>query len=449
MLFSKRDLAKIIIPLLIEQALAVTIGMIDSVMVSSAGETAVSGVSLVDSLNLLLIYVFSAVAGGGAVVISQLIGMKDLKSARESSKQLVWVVTFVSTVLAVIAVVFRTEILHLIFGQVEPAIMHSATVYFLFTALSYPFLGVYNACASVFRAKGDSKTAMLISVAMNLINVAGNALLIYVFQMGAAGAAIATLFSRVVGAIIMVVLVKKPKDGVYVEKLLRYKPNFRLIKRICGIGIPNGVENGMFQLGKVLTQSLVSGFGTVAIAANAVGNSLTALQYVPGTAIGLSMIIVVGRCVGAEEKEQAKKYAKKLLGITYLSIWIITLFLCIFSKPIVGLYNLSEESSVLAQNVIFFHSIFVCTIWPFAFTLTNTFRAASDIKYTMVWSAISMWVLRVGMSYVFGELLGLGVWGVWIAMCCCDWVFRATIFAIRFIRGTWLTKYVPLEVEKS
>ena len=440
-MFTKKDLAKIIIPLLIEQILAITVGMADSVMVSSAGEAAVSGVSLVDSLNLLLVYVFSALAGGGAVVIAQLIGKKDIDGAKESSKQLVWVVFVVSSIICLLSVAFRVQILNLIFGKIDSDVMENAKIYFLFTSLSYPFLGLYNAGASIFRASGDSKTSMLISLSMNLINIAGNAVLILVFKMGAAGAAIATLFSRIVGAFIMMAYVRSKKNPVPIKKLLHYKPDFAIIKRICGIGIPNGVENGMFQFGKVLTQSIVSGFGTAQIAANAVAGSLVSFQYAPGTAIGLGMITVVGQCVGASEKEQAKKYAKKLLGITYVSIWIISIILCVFSKPFVSLYGLSSESMDIARDLILFHSIFSCSIWPIAFTLPNAFRAASDVKFTMILSICSMWAFRVGLSYLLALGFSLGVFGVWIAMTCGDWVFRAICFGIRFLRGTWLTKY--------
>ncbi len=440
MLFSRKNLARIIIPLLIEQTLAITIGMVDSVMVSSVGETAVSSVSLVDTVNLLLVYLFSAFAGGGAVVISQLIGQKDYDGAKEASKQLIWIVFLVACGITALALSFRISLLRLIFGSIEPEVMEHAKIYFLFTALSFPFLGLYNACASVFRAMGNSRVSMVISVVMNLLNVGGNALLIFVFRWGVAGAAIATLFSRIVGAFIMLLLVKDKRNLIFVEKLFRYKPKATYIKRICGIGIPNGMENGMFQLGKVITQSLISGFGTIQIAANAVSNSLTSLQYIPGNAIGLAMVVVVGRCIGAGEKEQAKKYARKLVGLTYVCIWVISAILCIFSSHLVGLYNLSAESTAIARQLLFFHSICVCTIWPFAFTLANAFRAASDVKFPMIISVFSMWVFRVGLSFVFGKYLAMGVSGVWIAMVC-DWAFRATFFTIRYIKGTWLKKH--------
>lgn len=440
MLFTNKDLTKIIVPLLIEQMLSVTIGMLDTVMVSSAGEAAVSGVSLVDSVNLLMVYVFSALASGGAITISQLLGAKDKDYANRAAKQLVWVVFLVSAILMSIMLIFRKGLLSLIFGSIAPDVMANAQIYFLFTALSYPFLALYNAGAAIFRAMGNSKISMRASLIMNVINLCGNATLIYGFKLGAAGAAIATLFARMAGSGIMMYLVHNKKLDVYLEKLFSWRPDWYLIKRICAVGIPNGLENGMFQFGKVITQSLISGFGTVAIAANAAASGLSSVQYTPGGALGLAMVVVVGRCVGACETEQAKKYARKLLLIAYTIVGTLSVIMAILSGPLVGLYGLSAESSDLAQKLFLLHCVSVCTVHPTAFCLTNSFRAASDVRFTMIISMISMWIFRVGLSYVFGKFMELGVMGVWYAMVC-DWTFRAIIFGTRFLKGTWLTKY--------
>ena len=439
-MFSGRDLTKLIIPLLIEQILGITVGIADSMMVASAGEAAVSGVSLVDSLTLLLIYVFSALAGGGAVVLSQFMGKGDMKNTRHAAGQLMWMVFLVSSAIAAFSLLFRKPLLHLIFGSIDADVMKNAQVYFLYIAMCFPFLGLYNGGAAIYRSMGNTKVSMYASVIMNLINVVGNAILIFVFHLGAAGAAISTLFSRIIGAGLMMVLIHNKNNPIYVEKLYRFKPDFAVIKRICGIGIPNGTESGMFQFGKVLTQSLIATFGTVQIAANAVGNSLTSLQYVPGTAIGLAMVTVVGRCIGAGEKEQAEKYTKQLLAIAYACLVTICILMSIFAKPIIGLYNLSPDSSHIASHLILMHSLTAALIWPIAFALPNAFRAASDVRYTMIIAITSMWIFRVGLSYVFGSFAGFGIYGVWIAMFC-DWIFRAAIFGIRFLRGTWLTKY--------
>lgn len=438
-MFTVKELRKMIVPLLIEQFLAVSIGMIDSMMVSYAGEAAVSGVSLVDTFNLLLIYLFTALAGGGAVVISQLIGKNDLESANNSVKQLIWVVTSVAVLLSIVSIAFKGPILAFIFGAVDSDVMNNAQIYFLFTALSYPFLALYNGGAAVFRSMGNSKISMYASILMNIINVVGNAVLIFAFHLGAAGAAIATLISRIIGALVIIVLVHNKNNMIYLEKLFHFKPDFFIIKKICAIGIPNGLENSMFQFGKVVTQSLVATFGTMQIAANAVGNSIAAIQYIPGHAVGLTMITVIGRCVGAEEKEQAKKYALKLLGVTYGLIIAISVVMIAFLKPIIGFYNLSPESAELAYKLMVWHCVVVSVIWPSGFTLPNSFRAAGDVKYPMIMSISSMWVCRVGLSYLFGKYMNMGIEGIWLAMFC-DWIFRAIWYVIRYIKGTWLSK---------
>lgn len=422
--------------------------MIDSVMVSSVGDAAVSGVSLVDTVNLLLIYLFNAIAVGGAVVVSQLIGKGDVKQANEASKQLMWAITIIATFVSIVVVFLRSPLLKLIFGKVENDVMQHAQIYFLITSISFPFLAVRSASASVFRAGGDSKFSLKISLLVNAINIGGNALLIYVAKIGVAGAAISTLVARIVGAVISVFALGDTRRLVYVEKLFKYKPDLAYIKNIFGIGIPNGLENGMFQFGKVLTQSLISTLGTVCIAANAVSGTLTSMQYIPGTAIGSTMLIVIGRCIGAGEKEQAKYYAKTLLGVGYACIATLSLIMAIFAPQLVSLYNISPESADIAVKIIRIHSIVVSTIWPIAFPLSSAFRATSDVKFTMVVAIISMWTLRVGLSYVFVLLFNLSVYGVWFAMFC-DWFARFIIFGIRFLKGTWLTKYKPIQVKEQ
>ena len=444
MLFSRKDLMRIILPLFAEQILAVTVGMVDSMMVSSAGEAAVSGVSLVDSINLLLIYIFSAFGAGGAVVCSQFMGKKDYPAARTAAKQLIYSVVAVSTLVSIFALVFRTSLLKLIFGAIELDVLENAKVYFLFTALSFPFIAIYNSGAAIFRSMGNSKVSMFSSIVMNTINIGGNALLIYKFKMGAAGAAIATLFARFVGSMIMMVLVRNKNNPIYIEHLLKVKLNFPIIKRIMGIGLPSGLENGMFHIGKLITQSIISMFGTAAIAANSVASHLASFQYSAGTAVSLATVTIVGQCIGANDKVQARKYAVKLMKIAYTAVIIISVLFSILAKPLIGLYNLSPEATKTAFTLILIHNAFTATIWPCAFTITNSFRAASDVRYPMTISIISMWVFRVGCSWLFALAFNLGVLGVWFAMFT-DWAFRAIVFIIHFLRGKWLDKYKPLE----
>ena len=448
MLFSKKSLFKIIFPLILQQIFTVTIGMVDSLMVSSAGEAAVSGVSLVSSLDLLLIYCFSALASGGAIVTAQFIGRGDTDLAKKSAKQLIYVTTIVASVIAILVIIIRYPLLSLLFGNVEDAVMSSAQDYFFFIALSFPMLGLYDSGAAILRSMGKSMESLTISVIMNIINVIGNAILIYGFGMGAAGAAIATLISRSAGAVIIIINVHSRKRTVYIEKLFRWQADKKIIKSILRIGVPSGIENGMFQFGKLLTQSLISSLSTAAIAANAIAGTLSNYQYMPGGAIGLATVTVIGQCVGAGEKEQAKKYSRILVGLTYLCLWTVCLFTVLFAKPIIGAYGVSAEASETAYTLLIIHSITAAIIWPTAFTIPHSFRAASDVRFPLIISATSMWIFRVASSFflalpevtIFGLTipgLGLGVLGVWIAMFL-DWLFRAVIYAFRYFKGKWL-----------
>ncbi len=440
MLFTKKDIAKIVIPLIIEQLLTVTIGMFDSMMVSSAGDAAISGVSLVDTVNLLLSYLFSALATGGAVVISHYLGKKDLSGANHAAKQLVITVFACASAVMLVAVALRTTLLKLIFGKIEADVMANARIYFLITALSYPFLGLYNAGAATFRSLGNSKISMIASLFMNIINISGNALLIFVFQWGAAGAATATLVSRIFGSAMMLLLLRRRNGEICIRGFRHFKADFSTIKKICRIGIPSGIENSMFQFGKVITQSLISTFGTVQIAANAVANSLSSLQFVPASAVNLAVITIVGRCIGARELTQARSYSRKLLGIAYGAIATATAIILVLLDPILSTYQLSTESTTLARTLMLLHSALVCTIWPLSFTMPNSFRAAGDVRFPMVVSMLTMWICRVGLSYVFGKYLGLGVIGVWLAMFS-DWICRSCFFVPHYLKNTWLKKF--------
>lgn len=434
--FSNKALRNLIIPLIIEQLLAVAIGVADTVMVSSCGEAAVSGISLVDSLNFLLIMIFSSLATGGAVICSQYIGRGDKNNANLAAKQLFYSILFLSLLVSAVAIVFRTASLRLIFGSIEADVMRNAKIYFLLSALSYPFLGMYNAGAALFRAMGDSKTSMYISVLMNCINVVGNAIGIFALKLGVTGAASATLLSRVVGAVIITVLLLNKQRIVYYDNLKKPEFKWSIIKSILQIGVPNGLENGIFQIGKILVSSIVAGFGTVSITANAIAGNLASIQIIPGSAIGMAMLTVVGQCVGAKNYDDVKKYTKKLMMLTFIVTWVMTAFMLLFSDAILSFYALSPETTELTKDVFLVHGICAVIFWPFAFTLPNALRAANDVRFTMFVSLFSMWTFRIAFSYVLAIYCNMGVVGIWVAMCI-DWVCRAVLFIIRFARGKW------------
>ena len=422
-LFTRQALVALLLPLIAEQALSVTIGLADTLMVSSVGEAAVSGVSLVDSFNTLMIQVMSALATGGAVVTSQYIGHREPKNAKAAAAQILFVLASFSLVVAAVVVVGRHAILRGIFGSIDADVMRYAETYFLLSALSYPFIGLYNAGAALFRAQGNSKISMLSSLVMNVINIGGNAVLIYGFGMGVMGAALASLVSRAVACVVVLYLLQKPACPLRV-------------------GIPAGIENGMFQIGKLSVSSLTSTLGTAAIAANAVANTTTTFLNIPANAVGMAALTVVGQCLGAGEKEQAVYYSRRLLLTAYCGAWVMNLSAFLFANRFaISLFNLSPEAQTMALQVMVWFNFVSLFFWPSSFTLPNILRAAGDARFTMAVSILSMWVFRVGFCYVMvlgfhGRLLS-----IWMGMFL-DWVFRSLCFFVRFARGRWMEQSV-------
>ena len=435
-LFSKQALVRLIWPLVVEQFLAVTIGMADTVMVATSGEAAVSGVSLVDAINTLLIQIFAALATGGAVVASQYLGSGDRENACRSAKQLLYTITALALVIMTASLVFCPNILRMVFGSIEADVMANARTYYYLTALSYPFLAVYNAGAALYRSMGNSRASMLVSLLMNLINISGNAVLIYGYGWGVTGAGTATLLSRIAAAGIMLALIRKKDNLICIERVLHYEFHPGIIRKILSIGVPNGLENGMFQIGKLMVQGLITTFGTSAIAANAISNSVSSFATIPGAAIGLGLITVVGQCVGARDYGQAVSYTRRLMVTAYLLMGILSATLFFAAGPIAAVFNLSREATASATVILKYYSVLAVMIWPLAFTLPNSLRAAGDARFTMMTSMLSMWIFRIGFSYILGQYLGLGVLGTWFAMFV-DWVVRATVFVTRFARGKW------------
>lgn len=435
-MFAKKDLQRLIIPLIIEQILAVTVGLVGMVMVAGAGEAAVSGVSLVDTLNILVINIFTAIATGGAVVAAQYLGHNDKKNACEAANQLILVTVILSLAVMGMCLAGNEHLLRLIYGKMPEQVMESARIYFLITSLSFPFLAIYNSCAAIFRSMGNSKISMYVSLIMNLINVASSMMFIYGFHIYVEGVAISALIARIFAAVMVYILIRNPKYTIHIGRQLRIRLKVPMVKRILRIGIPNGMENSMFQIGKILVAGLVTSFGTSAITANAVAGTITNFEIIPGMAIGMALITVVGQCVGADDYEQARKYTNTLMKLTYILLAVLNLAIALLSGPILSIYQLSEETTRVAQQIIIYHSICCATIWTPAFVLPNTLRASNDVKYTMFVSIISMWTFRIAFSYVLGVWFKMGVLGVWVAMTI-DWLVRGICFVHRYVRGKW------------
>ncbi len=436
MLYSNKDLRKLIIPLVFEQLLSLLVGLADTLMISVVGEAAVSGVSLVDTVNVLIINVFVAFGTGGAVVAGHFLGQKDPENASKAAWQVNLFSGLSAALVTVIFLVFHDGLLRVMFGQVDEAVMTNAKSYLIITALSIMPLAVYNACAALFRAMGDSKTTLYISILMNVLNVVGNAILIYGVKIGTVGAAISTSVSRTVAAILIFALMLQRKRVINFrgKVTLRFEPG--MIKKILYIGVPNSLENSLFQLGKILTLSMVSTYGTYSIAANAVCNTLASFNMLPGLAVNSALLAVVSVCIGAGEFEQARFYTKKLMKMANVFLIIMSTLIMLSSGWLVSLYNLSPEAAKLAQQVLCYHAIMAVFFWIPSFSLPNAFRAAGDVMVPMVIAIASMWVFRLGLSYVLGTMLEIGLLGIWIAMTV-DWVFRASCFLIRFRGHKW------------
>lgn len=440
-LFSRQDLVRLIIPLVVEQTLAILIGMADTIMVSSVSESAVSAVSLVDSINILLIQLFSAMATGGAIVAAQYLGRKDNASACNAAKQLMYATLLIATAVGMLSIVLCRPILRMCFGGLNDSTMDYCATYFYLSALSYPSLALYNGGAALLRAMGNSKASMYTSLLMNLTNIVGNALLIYGFHMEVMGAGFATLISRTLGAVIMVRMMMNRYAPIHLERALKPEPDFPMIRRIFRQGIPNGLENSIFQIGKLMVAGMVAMFSESIIAANAVCDKIGTFVNLPGAAINLAMVAVVGQCIGAGQKEQARYYAKKLITLTWVMMLGTNMLVFFFGREAASLFNLSADGLDAAQEVLRVFAVMGALFWVPSFTTPAALRAAGDSKFTMCVAVVVMWTVRVGLSYFFVYSMNMGLLGVWLAMYL-DWVVRAAIFALRYHSGKWLNQKV-------
>ena len=433
-LFSNRDLWQLIIPLIIEQFLLIFVGLADSIMVASVGEAAVSAVSLIDTIMVLIINLFTALATGGAIVAGQALGRRSQEDSCEAAEQTLLFSALLSLAITAIMYGGKWFILNVVFGQIEAEVMYNCDLYLMIVSASIPFLAVYNAGAAMFRAMGNSKTPMKMSLAMNSINLFGNAILLYGLKWGIEGAAIPTLLSRVFAGLWMLFLIQRKKYTIHVRSLTGLKLKPKLMGKILHLGIPYALENSMFQLGKIIVLSLVTSFGTASIAANAVSNSIAMFAILGGMSINYALSSVSARCVGANDFEQVRYYTRKLIKYDYIILLVSNVLVVLALPLIIFVYNLSPETSAMVREIIIMHSVCAIFIWPLSFTIPNTLRAANDVTFCMAVSVVSMWIFRIGFSYILGQYAQLGVLGVWMAMII-DWAVRSLFFIARY-RGT-------------
>lgn len=440
-IFSNVDIRKLLIPIMLENLLASLMGTVDTMMVSNVGASAVSAVSLVDSINILVIQALSALAAGGAILCSQYIGSSNPKGANRAARQVFLVMTVLSVFISAICLILRVPMLKFIFGSVEAEVMADSQAYFLFTLLSFPFIGLYDAGASIMRAQKDSKSPMIISIISNFLNIGGNAILIFGLGMGVAGAALSTLASRVFCAVVVIIKLRNPSQTICVNRYYTIRPDWDLIKRVLYIGIPSGIENSMFQFGKLAIQSTVSTLGTVAIAAQAMTNILENLNGIAAIGIGIGLMTVVGQCLGAGRKDEAIYYIKKLSLVSEVVIIASCLIIFILTKPITMLAGMESASARLCFEMVTFITIVKPICWVPSFIPPYGLRAAGDVKFSMIVSCCTMWLCRVSLCIYLCRVWGFGPIAVWIGMAC-DWMLRSIIFTARFHSRKWLNHHV-------
>ncbi|RGO25205.1 MATE family efflux transporter [Dorea sp. OM02-2LB] len=440
-MFSNRMICALLVPVVLEQLLNSIMGTADTMMVSNVGSAAISAVSLVDSINILVIQAFSALAAGGAIVCAQYIGQQNHKKANESARQVLFIITAISVAVSLLCLVFQRPLLRLIFGSVEAEVMRNSRIYFFFTALSFPFIAAYDAAASIFRAQDNTRGPMLISMISNVLNIVGNAIMIWGFHLGVEGAALSTLVSRIFCAVVVLLQLRRDRQPIVVRDYYKIRPDWRMIRRILGLGIPSGVENSMFQLGKLAIQSTVSTLGTVAIAAQAMTNILENLNGIAAIGVGVGLMTIVGQCLGAGRKEEAIYYIRKLCLIAEVILICSCLLVFLLVRPITILGGMETESAKMCIHMISWITVVKPLVWTMAFIPGYGLRAAGDVKFSMITSCVTMWSCRFCLCVLLIRVFGFGPMGVWIGMFA-DWTLRGIIFSLRFHSRKWLEHQV-------
>lgn len=436
-LFSNKMLKSILVPVILEQLLNSFMGTADTMMVSNVGSAAISAVSLVDSINVLLIQAFSALAAGGTIICAQYMGQRNYERANKSARQVLFIILSISAAVTILCLLFKDPLLHFIFGKVDADVMEASSVYFLFSAASYPFIALYDSGASIFRAQENTKGPLIISVISNVMNIVGNAILIWGFNMGVAGAAIATLVSRIFCAVVVLWQLRKNRQPIVVRDYLKIRPDRKLIGRILGLGIPSGIENSMFQLGKLAIQSTVSTLGTTAIAAQAMTNNLEMLNGTAAMGVGIGLMTIVGECIGAGREDEAVYYVKKLSCVAEMIIIGCCLLVFALTKPITILGGMEPESARMCFQMMAWITVVKPLVWVVSFIPAYGMRAAGDVRFSMITSCVSMWVFRFCLCLFLIRVIGMGPLAVWFGMFT-DWTIRGIVFIWRFHSRKWL-----------
>lgn len=437
LLYPSSKMSALLFPIIVEQLLNSLMGMVDTIMVSNVGSQAISAVSLVDSLNNMIILIFSAMASGAVILCSQCIGRGDYKTGNETARQVVLTVLVCAVTVTVTGLLFRKGLLHLIFGKIEPPVMENALRYFSITAVSYPFLALFQAGSAFLRAGGNSACPMKISVCSNGLNAVGNLIFIFGLEMGVSGAALATLLSRIFSVITVMIFLRRPGQAIVLRNYFSIRPDFPLIARVLKIGVPTGIENGMFQFGKLIIQSTVSAMGTMAIAAQAVTNILEYISGIFGIGVGIGLMTMVAQALGAGRKEEAGYYIVKCTKLGFMGTFASCILMFALTGPILRLAGTEEASAALCMEMMVMITLVKPLLWPLSFVPDYGLQAGGDVRFSMIMSTLSMWGARVALCVFLVKTFQMGPQAVWYGMFL-DWGVRSIIFTLRFLSGKWI-----------
>lgn len=436
--FSNKEILIFMLPIFLEQLMITGMGMADTFMVSSLGESAVAGVSLVTSVDKFVRLVFTALAAGGSVVLSQYIGAQNDTKSEEALRSCVHVVFVIGCAVSAVMLVLNRPILGFLFGNAEPEVVEASQIYFFCTASSYPLMALYNAGTASYRAMGNSRIPFIASLAMMIVNLGLKYIFIFVLHMGVAGAGFSTTLGMGLVGIVLMFLLRRPCNKIHIRRLFCFRYDWPLIGRIFKVSIPNAIENGMFQFGLIVLSGLVSTLGTASIAAHGIATNITPMLYCISTGFSMSLMVIVGQCMGAGEAEEASMYIRHVTKLCYIFLALNGLIFALLSGKIISLFGISEEAEQIAMQILHMYNITCLLLYPSAFGLPYGLRGAGDTKFVMAVSIASMFLCRIAMSYVFVQGLQMGVMGIWYAQAV-DWLVRSAAFWARYLRGRWKT----------
>ena len=439
MLFNRKSLINLMVPLILEQIFLGTIGIADMVMVAPVGETAISGISLVNSINMLFQSMFSALAAGGGILASQYLGKRERDHANGTARQLLVLSLCFSAAIAAVCCAGNQWFPRRLLPTAEAAVLKEAVTYFYLSALAYPCIMVFDACGALFRGMGESRIPLCGSSLMCVGNIFLNAIFIFGLDWGVFGAGFASLCAKAIGTALLLWFLSKRRFSISLRHMAGLRAEPVILKNIFRLAVPMAMEDGIFHVGKLLVQGVVTSYGTTAIAANAVALTVADFTQMPVYAIGLGLTTVVGQCIGAGETGQARRYAGNILKVSFVLAAVLSAATFIGAEPIARLYQLTQETKETTMSLIRFHALICGTVWVCAFNIPCVLRAASDVNFNLAVSIFSMWLFRVGFSYVFRETTDIGVLSVWMAMGM-DWLFRGAVYMARFLNGAWLHK---------